>query len=142
MFIHTFWHVSRLECSATKNIKTNSTIFMEGLLVYGDRDSPFEELLNKNQFSIVHHRNVLYWHMKCFKIKKWFNPWNYEDISKLHELTYKPHFAANICIWDNFRETYHGQLSIILLIPKLRDLLSENINTWLLLKTYKDPNKH
>ena len=112
--------------SRTLNNKINKLHESALRLVYDDRQSTFEELLNINKSVTIHHRNVEVLATELYKVHHGLAPELVNDIFKKRNMTY--YFRRNSTFETrNIKSVYCGSETITFLGLKIWELLPSNI---------------
>ena len=119
--------------SRTLNNKINKLHERALRLVYDDRQSTFEELLNIDKSVTIHHRNLQVLATELYKVRHGLAPELINDIFKKRNVTYN--FRKNSTFETrNIKSVYYGSETISFIGPKIWDFLpnnnkdSENLN--------------
>ena len=95
-------------------------------LVYDDRQSTFEELLNKGKSVTIHHKNLQVLTTELYKVHHGLAPELMNDIFKKRNVTYN--FRKNSTFETrNIKSVYYGSETISFIGPKIWELLPSNI---------------
>ena len=112
--------------SRTLNNKINRLHERALRLVYDDRQSTFEELLNIDKSVTIHHRNLQVLATELYKVHHGLAPELMNDIFKKRNVTYN--FRKNSTFETrNIKSVYYGSETISFLGPKIWELLPSNI---------------
>ena len=110
----------------TLNNKINKLHERALRLVYDDRQSTFEELLNIDKSVTAHHRNLQVLATELNKVHHGLVPELMNDIFKKRNVTYS--FKTNSTFETrNIKSVYYGSETISFLGPKMWELLPSNI---------------
>ena len=95
-------------------------------LVYDDRQSTFEELLNIDKSVTIHHKNLQVLATELYKVRHGLAPELMNDIFKKRNVIYS--FRKNSTFETrNIKSVYYGLEKISFLDPKIWELLLSNI---------------
>ena len=89
-------------------------------LIYGDKTSSFEELLDQDKSVSIHTRNLQMLATEMFKVYRGMSP---PIISKLfrRDISYNLRSNSNFAV-PNVKSVFHGSESITYLGPKIWDI--------------------
>ena len=96
-------------------------------IIYNDKQSSFDELLNKDSSVSIHIRNLQKLAIEMFKFYKGLSPPIMDNVFRLrtdnpYNLRQASEFSRPI-----IKTVYHGSESISYLVPKIWDMLPENL---------------
>ena len=112
--------------SRTLNNKINKLHERALRLVYDDRQSTFEELLNIDKSVTIHHRNLQVLATELYKVRHRLAPELINDIFKKRNVTYN--FRKNSTFETrNIKSVYYGSETISFIGPKIWKRLPSNI---------------
>ena len=112
--------------SRTLNSKTNKLHERALQLVYDDRKSRFEELLNIDKSVTNYHRNLHVLVTELYKVHHGLAPELMNDIFKKRNVTYN--FRKNSTFETrNIKSVYYGSEPISFIGPKILELLPSSI---------------
>ena len=112
--------------SRTLNNKINKLHERALRLVYDDRQSTLEELLNIDKLVTIHHRNLQVLVTELYKVHHGLAPELMNDIFKKRNVTY---YFRNNSFFEtrNIKSVYYGSETISFLGPKIWEFLPSNI---------------
>ena len=104
--------------SRTLNNKINKLHERALRLVYDDRQSKFEELLNRDKPVTIHHRNLQVHPTELYKVHHRLAPESMNDNFKNRDVTYN---SRNNSTFEtrNIKSIYYGSETISFLGPKI-----------------------
>ena len=105
--------------SRTLNNRINNIHERALRLTYKDNQSSFKELLEKDHFVTVHHKNLKALVTEIFKVKKDLAPDIMKDVFELKEPPYNLQSESNHFTRRNVKTTYYGLSSIKHLAPQI-----------------------
>ena len=112
--------------SRTLNNKINKLHERALRLVYDDRQSTFEELLNTDKSVTIHHRNLQVLATELYKVHHILTPELMKDIFKKRNVTYSFRKNSTFEI-RNIKSVYYGSETISFIGPKILELLPSKI---------------
>ena len=113
--------------SRTLNNKINKLHERALRLVYDDRQSTFEELLNIDKSVTIHHRNLQVLAAELYKVHHGLAPELMNDIFKKGNVTHNFR-KSSTSETRNIKSVYYGSETISFIGPKIWELLPSNIN--------------
>ena len=120
------WQNKKTSCLNSKIIKLQERALR---LVYADRQSAFEELLNKDKSVTIHHRNWQVLATELYKVRHELAPDIMNNISKIRIVKYN--FRNDFLFATRYVKSFHyGSDTLFYLGRKLLDLLLKNIKDW------------
>ena len=92
-------------------------------IVYNDKTSTFNELLEKDNYVSIHHRNIQALAIEIFKVANGMPPVIMNEIFQLKEEShYNLRYTSNFAI-QSIHSVYHGSESVSYLRPKIWELI-------------------
>ena len=113
--------------SKTLNNRINDIHERALRLTYKDNQSSFKELLEKDHFATVHHKNLQVLATEIVKVKNDLAPNMMKDVFESNEPLYNLRLELNPFTCQNVKTTYYGLLSIKYLAPHIWKLVLENV---------------
>ena len=95
-------------------------------IIYSDKSSSFEELLEKDGSVTVHVRNLQKLAIEMFKVYKNLSPPIISDLFKVRENNYNLRNCSYFSI-PNVKTVYHGSESLSNLGPRIWNLVPDNL---------------
>ena len=92
-------------------------------LIYGDKQSSFEQLLEQDKSVMIHTRNLKILATKMFKIYQNISPPIFSEIFHRRDINYNLRINSDF-LMPNVRSVFHGSESISYLGPKIWDIVS------------------
>ena len=112
--------------SRTLNNKINKLHERALRLVYDDRQSTFEELLNIDKSVTIHHRNLQVLATELYKVHHGLAAEPMNDIFKIRNVTYN--FTKNSTFeTKNIKSVYYGLETVSFICLKIWELLPSNM---------------
>ena len=123
--------------SRKNNTKINNVHERQLRLIYSNKRSPYEELLEKNGSVSFHQRNIQVLATEMYKVKNDLPPKIFSDLFCQREMN--PHNLKNQHDFEKpfVRTVYHGSETISHFGPKIWDILPESIKIANSLNSFK-----
>lgn len=120
------WQNKKTSCLNSKIIKLQERALR---LAYADRQSAFEEPLNKDKSVTIHHRNWQVLATELYKVRHELAPGIMNNSSKIRIVKYN--FRNDFLFATRYVKSFHyGSDTLFYLGRKLLDLLLKNIKDW------------
>ena len=87
-------------------------------LIYEDKTSSFEELLEQDKSVLIHFRNLKMLATKMFKVYPSMSPPIFSELFRRRDICYGLQSNSNIAV-SNVKSVFHGSRSISYLGPKI-----------------------
>ena len=95
-------------------------------IVYSDKTSSFEKLLEIDRSVPTHIRNLQIFATEFFKESKYLAPTIFREFSSKRSVQYNLRHASEFSV-PNVKSTFHGTESLSYLVPKIRDLVPKEL---------------
>ena len=105
-------------------------------LVYGDKTSSFEELLEQNKSVWIHTRNLQMLAIEMFKVYRSRSSPIFSDLFRQRDICYDLRSKSNFAV-PNIKSVFHGSESISYLGPKIWDIVSLELKELTSLNAFK-----
>ena len=123
--------------SRTLNSRTNNIHERALRLTYKDNQSSFKQLLEKDHYVTVHHKNLQVLVTEIFNFKNNLVPNTMKNAFELKEPPYNLRSESNHFTRRNVRTTYYGLLSIKQLAPQIQELVPQSVTKCKTLNDFK-----
>ena len=91
-------------------------------LIYGDKTSSFEELLDQDKSVSIHTRNLQMLATEMFKVYRGMSPPIISELFRRRDISYNLRSNSNFAV-PNVKSVFHGSKSITYLGPKIWDII-------------------
>ena len=95
-------------------------------LIYGDKTSSFEELLEQVKSVSIHTRNLQMLATEMIKVYRSMHPPIFSELFRRHDICYNLRSNSNFAV-SNVTSVFHGSESISYLGPKIWDIVPSEL---------------
>ena len=105
-------------------------------LIYGDKTSSFEELLEQNKSASIHTRNLQMLAIEMFKVYRSMSSPIFSELLRQRDICYDLRSKSNFAV-PNIKSVFHGSESISYLGPKIWDIVPLELKELTSLNAFK-----
>ena len=105
-------------------------------LIYGDKTSSFEELLEQDKSVSIHTRNLQMLVTEVFKVYRSMSPPIFSELFRGRDICYNLQSNSNVAV-PNVKSVFHGSESISYLGPKIWDIIPLELKELTSLNAFK-----
>ena len=105
-------------------------------LIYGDKTSSFEELLDQDKSVSIHTRNLQMLATEMFKVYRGMSPPIICELFRRRDISYNLRSNSNFAV-PNVKSVFHGSESITYLGPKIWDIVPLHLKEFTSLNAFK-----
>ena len=109
-------------------------------LIYGDKTSSFEELLEQDKSVSIHTRNLQMLATEMFKVYRSMSPPIFSELFRRRDIYHNLRSNSNFSML-NVKSAFHGSESISYLGPKIWDIVSLELKELTSLNAFKNGTK-